>query len=203
MLIAAGNSSRLGFAKQLVQLKQQSLLKRAAGFCQQLSQNSVCVLGYNAEIMAKELSSSELPWVLNSNWEQGMGSSIAHGVNSLTSSAKDSAQLDGIMILLCDQWALELADLKHLVECWQQSPEKIHACEYQDHKSPSQIKLQGAPAIFPRTFFEPLKQLKKTGARAILQQNQKQLQSHYMPNATFDLDTQQDFDYFKQHQSGI
>ena len=188
VIIAAGNSSRLGEAKQLVQVGEQTLLGRTIDLAEQLAEHCICVVGFDAEKMQRVITAKKIKFVINSQWAAGMGTSIACGVQQLP------ANCAAVLILLCDQWAIELADLKTLKSAWQKSPDKIIASEYFEPKL--QQTVLGAPAIFPRQFFPQLMLLKETGARKILNQNKNQLIAVPLDHAAFDLDTPQDLNNF-------
>jgi molybdenum cofactor cytidylyltransferase len=188
VIIAAGNSSRLGKAKQLVQYGEQTLLGRTIEQAEQLAEHCICVLGFDAEKMQRAITAKKTKLVINTQWAVGMGTSIACGIQQLP------ANCAAVLILLCDQWAIELADLKTLKSTWQKSPDKIIASEYFEPKL--QQTVLGAPAIFPRQFFPQLMPLKETGARKILNQNNDQLIAVPIDHAALDLDTPQDLNNF-------
>ena len=188
--IAAGNSSRLGEPKQLVQLKGQSLLTHTLQLAKSVTNEVTCVLGFNAGEMSNQVADLLIPYINNLNWQQGMGTSIASGIDSL------NEKVDGVLILLCDQWAINQNDLNELVLAWQSNPEKIIACKYYEAKHDQ--KVLGAPAIFPRAYFDELRELKETGARSLLNKHRENLLSFVLEQAALDLDTPQDLEHFKQ-----
>jgi len=190
LIIAAGNSSRLGQPKQLVAMGGQSLLRRTAQLALQHNDNVFCVLGYQPTLIANEINDLPLTSLLHKDWQVGMGSTIAHGVEEI------AGRYDAALILLCDQWALTGDDLQNLINRWQRSPDTIVASQYFDARLNRQV--QGAPAIFPRAYFPQLRQLTDTGARKILQQNSNQVNSVTLKSAAFDLDTPTDLAYFQQ-----
>ncbi len=191
VIIAAGNSSRLGQAKQLVEIAGVSLLQQSINIAKRFSENSVCVLGYEAERLETKLKYSTSKILINESWQQGMGSSISCGVNFL------SDKIDAVMILLCDQYRLTGSDLERLIQTWQSNPQKIVASQYFEKKCNKLIK--GAPAIFPKPYFASLMALKEKGARDILKKNQTRVTAVLLKNAAFDLDTKDDLTEFKEY----
>jgi len=184
IVIAAGNSSRLGQPKQLVEIAGVSLLQNTINLAEQLSENSVCVVGFDADKFKSSLEVSTTKILVNKNWQQGMGCSIACAVKYFTD------EVDAVMILLCDQYRLTEADLGLLIERWQRDPDKIVASQYFEIKCNSLI--EGAPAIFPKQYFGPLMALKEKGARDILSKNQENVIAVLLENAASDLDTKDD-----------
>ena len=191
VLIAAGNSSRLGTSKQLIEFKGQQLLAKAIELAKKVSQNFICVLGFNAETIIKQLNIDNKQCIKNELWKVGMGSSIAKGVE-FQCSQLELETIDAILIMLCDQYLIEHGDLNLLVEEWCKNKDKIVASEYLDAKTEKNIV--GAPAIFPFQYFSELKQLTSKGARGILTKNSANLISVSIPHAGTDLDTKQDLE---------
>jgi len=184
ILIAAGNSSRLGQSKQLIKYQNLNLLNRSVALAEFATQNVWVILGSEAEQHSHSIVSKSVNLINNENWQQGMGTSIAKGIACL------SEEYDGALILLCDQWALEQSDLFSLISRWQKNTDKIVCSQYYDQKANSEIS--GAPAIFPSAYFKQLSNLRDTGARKILQQNPQDVISLNLPNAGHDLDTPED-----------
>lgn len=198
VLIAAGNSSRLGQPKQLIEIDNQSLLDRAVSLSQYVSDQTYCVLGFQDCQFRAEIKDSNIEVLINKEWREGMGSSIARGLEAVND------QFDGVLIMLCDQWALVKKDLLSLKHQWLESPESIVASQYQDlrsfYKADKNNEIEdmvlGAPAIFPKRMFSELKLLREVGARKLIYKNINQVKKVHINNATFDLDTKEDLSFF-------
>jgi molybdenum cofactor cytidylyltransferase len=182
---AAGASRRLGQSKQLVQLNGQTLLERAVRNAATLPADEIIVItGSGADSLPTEVqlnSNSRIPVRLRQNpdWVQGMGSSISLGARSIRDSSR------GLMILLCDQWRIDSADLRKLTDAWITEPTSMVVSECGG--------ITGPPAIFPDSCFDSLRQLKgDTGARGILKKHTGLLRRITIPNAAADLDTPAD-----------
>ncbi|MBV1911096.1 MAG: nucleotidyltransferase family protein [Kangiellaceae bacterium] len=190
VIIAAGNSSRLGENKQLITFNGKTLLQHSIALASFLTDKTLCVLGYEAEKIKNNLADIHFRSVTNQNWKSGMGSSIATGVEYWTSNQLVSAP-DAIMILLCDQYLLTIEDLEMLYKSWKEYPNKITASQYSQEGNSNDVIL-GAPAIFPSSHFPELLKLKSQGARKILEQNRMALSAVNIKNAGWDLDTPND-----------
>lgn len=109
VLLAAGASRRLGRPKQLLRRDGESLLRRGARLA--LASGAVrtlVVLGARAERLSGELDGLAVERVLNPDWHDGMAASLAAAARAL-------AGFDGaVLVLACDQPALELAHLQAL-----------------------------------------------------------------------------------------
>ena len=102
VILAAGASSRLGRPKQLLTLNGRSLLRRTV----EAATNAGCapilvVLGAHAGQLTGETGalSSPVRVVINENWAEGMGTSLAAGVAALEAAAPT---VRAVVVLLCD-----------------------------------------------------------------------------------------------------
>lgn len=179
LVLAAGGSSRLGQPKQLVRLGGRPALHIVVSVAAVTGHAVTVVVGAHARDLTHLLAHTSASVIVNRHWEEGMGSSIRCGVNSLPGAC------DAVMVLLGDQVAITRDDLKRLVSAWQTSGESVVAATYERHV--------GVPAVFPRSCFPDLLSLRgDQGARAIIERNQDRLVRVPMPNAAVDLDTPDD-----------
>lgn len=196
IIIAAGNSSRLGQAKQLINFCNNTLLQNTINLTSHFKHKTTCVLGHKVNEITQQTNFKQVKIIINHQYLTGMGSSIAFGVKSL------SKDVDAVMILLCDQYLLQNVDIENLIFHWKKSHNtKIIASQYFLN---SQNKLiEGAPAIFPKCYFNNLLALKEKGAQKILQKNKSKLIAVTINNAAFDCDTKTDLLLLKQHAQKI
>lgn len=170
---AAGASRRLGQAKQEVQLKGVPLwrvaVQRASG------------LGYPIQLVTgnwvpeNNVQHEQITLIHNSDWQSGMGSSIALAIRE----AKTPKL--GYLVLLVDQWGISSSALDDFVQTWDRQRIQIA----------SESAYSGPPALFPVSMKDELTKLTgDAGARHIIQQrNPKRVA---VPNASWDLDTPED-----------
>ena len=140
--------------------------------------NVFVVIGADAALVGQELKGLPVGITRNSEWQEGMGSSIACGMKEI------SNDLDGVLILLCDQWRVEQEGLKELLTAWKENPSVAVVARWEES--------HGSPAIFPQPLFDELRQLQgDRGAKALIA---RQSEVHFvdMPGAQFDLDTATD-----------
>ncbi|MCW3062697.1 MAG: hypothetical protein JWQ02_4518, partial [Capsulimonas sp.] len=142
VILAAGGSSRLGQPKQLLPYQGRTLLRHAAetavaSGCRPI----IAVLGANAESLRGELTGLPVWTVENEEWESGMGSSIAAGVQPLT----ELEHLDGAIILVADQPLITPEFLRDLVAQFEETLAPVVASEY--------VGTLGVPALFAETLF--------------------------------------------------
>jgi molybdenum cofactor cytidylyltransferase len=180
VVLAAGPSTRFGSAKQLVRVGGRPLLHTAVTRAAEVTgQALIVVLGAGAAELAPLLKHSPGSVVVNHEWREGLGSSIRAGV------ARLPATCSGVMLVLADQAAVSADDLKRLAGSWRKQPQYIAAALYSG--------TCGAPAVFPRTAFRELAELRgDAGARVLLRRNADRIVRVPMPSAALDVDTPED-----------
>ena len=186
VLLAAGGSSRMGQPKQLLRIESESLVARMTRRLMALEPGSIRVVtGSMSQAVSEQLSGLPVQLVRNPRWEEGMASSLAAGVKNLP------LESEGVLILLCDQWQVSLADLQALVHEWNTDISRIATAYWHvDGK-----RVIGAPAIFPKSLFQELTTLEgDRGARAVIKKHSERASFVAMESACFDLDEPADLE---------
>ncbi len=187
VLLAAGGSSRMGRPKQLLRIEDEALVTRMARRLIELEPGSVMVVtGSASRAVIDQLSGLPIQIAYNPRWQEGMASSLAVGVKNLP------AEFEGILIMLCDQWQVGLADLQELAQAWKADISRIAAaCWYEEGR-----QVIGPPVIFPSALCEELTALKgDRGARAVIEKHRERASLVKMENARFDLDEPADLEF--------
>ena len=181
MILAAGASTRLGAPKQLLSFNGQTLLRRVAlAALESVCQPVVVVLGSRAETCEKHLAPFELDIVVNKDWEKGMGTSIRAGIEKLL---KTDERADGAVITLCDQPFVSCEIINRLAETFYQTGAPVVASAY--------AGTRGTPALFSRTLFPDLMNL-KGGAKELIGRYSSETVSIEFPEGEIDIDTMED-----------
>src|SRR5690606_15980682 len=137
IILAAGTSSRLGSPKQLLQFNGDSLLNHAIKAAKQANATeTVVVLGAAAEVLKDEIKDKDVTVLVNTQFTEGMASSIRCGVQYLEDKTHH------ILLMVCDQPHVNAAHISALVEKQQATGAKITASFYADRK--------GVPALFDK-----------------------------------------------------
>jgi CTP:molybdopterin cytidylyltransferase MocA len=163
IVLAAGASRRLGQPKQLLMLGGETLIARAIRLAAEAGAAPViAVLGADPERIGAALDLDKTRSaiaVVNSDWQQGISTSIHAGLRGL---ADVAPQASGALILGCDQPRLTAAHLRALLAAFAaQALPVIVASGY--------AGVAGIPAVFPRAVFAELLALRgDQGARALL-----------------------------------
>ncbi len=178
----------MGRPKQLLRIEDEALVTRMARRLIDLEAGSVMVVtGSASQAVHDQLSDLPIQIVYNPRWEEGMASSLAVGVKNLLTG------IEGVLIMLCDQWQVGLADLQELVQAWDADRSQIAAACWHDEGQ----QVIGPPAIFPRALFRELFTLNgDRGARAVIEKHRERALFVAMNNARFDLDEPADIDEF-------
>lgn len=180
IVLAAGAASRFGSPKQLVRISGRPLLHNTVSNAVEITgAATIVVLGAYAAELAPLLSHTPASVLINRDWVEGIGSSIRRGVAALPSTCT------AVMVVLADQAAVTAQDLQRLVSAWKRQPEYVAAALYSGST--------GVPAIFPRSRFTELSQLRgDSGARRLLQRNPDRVVRVPMDSAALDIDTPED-----------
>jgi molybdenum cofactor cytidylyltransferase len=180
IVLAAGASTRFGSPKQLIRLHGRPLLQRTVANAVDVAGHAVTVvLGAHAAELAPLLRHSPASIVINREWSEGIGSSIRAGIARMPSSA------DAVLLLLADQAAVTVEDLRRIIGVWRRQPNCIVAARYDS--------ITGVPAIFPRSDYPALAALRgDQGARALLRGKSDRIVPVALASAAIDIDTPED-----------
>ncbi|WP_205500813.1 nucleotidyltransferase family protein [Rufibacter psychrotolerans] len=184
IILAAGASSRLGQAKQQLTFQGQTLLQRTIEAAVDAEQCLVVVvLGANAEQIQPTLEPSEVPFIHNPGWAEGMASSIRVG---LTEALRKEPELEAVIFLLSDQPFVEASLLNKMIQTQAETGKSMVACSYQD--------TLGAPVLFTKELFPELQQLKgQEGAKKLLARYSEKVAEIPFPKGAIDIDTPSDY----------
>lgn len=185
VLLAAGASSRLGKPKQLLLYKGKTFLQNvlSAAINAQLDP-VIAVLGAEETIIRKEIGEKNIYNVFNSEWQEGIASSIRCGLQELEKIAPNA---DAAILMVCDQPYITSSLLKDLLVTQQQTGKPIVASHYNG--------VAGTPALFHKTIFPELLLLKgDKGAGKILREKTGQVATIPFPLGSIDIDTTDNYE---------
>jgi molybdenum cofactor cytidylyltransferase len=180
ILLAAGGSARMGRPKQLLPWGNHTLIEHQIQTLQKTGNPVSVVLGSNSKLVLPVIEKYNVNIFINNDWENGMGSSIATGVNGLT---KESPGADGVLIALVDQ---PLVPSKHFLNML----EAFHPGKQQIIVSNSGSGWEGVPALFDKCYSDELQNLTgKEGAKKIIQKHNNAVKRVKCGNLLEDMDT--------------
>lgn len=183
IILAAGNSSRLGRPKQLLVFKNKTLIEWTIDAALETNFKPVLVvLGAFADQIQKKLL-PDLPFIVNENWAEGMASSIAAGVAELL---KHAPELENIIITVSDQAFINATILLALEQKQIGTKKGIIASSY--------AKTTGTPALFNKRYFPQLLSLKgNNGAKSLLKLHDNDVETVAFALGNIDIDTETDY----------
>ena len=176
VVLAAGESRRLGRPKQLVRWRGESLITRSVRAAQAVcGRRVVVVLGAHRDAIERELEPLSPVLALNPHWTEGLASSLRVGIAALPPSC------EAALLQSCDQPRVPVRALQALAQCWRENPDHAIASAY--------ANTVGIPAVLPARLFTRLKTLSgDQGARAVLRAEGARLERLPVPEAAFDVD---------------
>ncbi|MDH3787267.1 MAG: nucleotidyltransferase family protein [Xanthomonadales bacterium] len=183
ILLAAGCSSRLGRAKQLVIHHGETLVRRSARLLLELQLDVVVVTGCESTAVVESLEGLPLTVVHNPEWEQGMGTSIACGAKHIAPAS------EGVLVMPIDLWRLGIKDLLAIIESWEADISSVCATSWFEDKTLN----YGPPSIFPCDLIHELQCMHGIkGAKVLIDKERQRLELIHRPNAAWDLDSPAD-----------
>ena len=164
VVLAAGASRRLGEAKQLVEVGGERLLERAVRVAGEAKLGPVVVvLGALAGRVAAECDLRRAWVVVNSGWEEGMGSSVRAGVELVAG----MPEVNGVVVMTCDMPEVSAGHLRGLVDSTHRGA--MNGAPGETVVGSGYGGKVGVPAYFPRAVFGKLMELRgDAGARELL-----------------------------------
>lgn len=183
IVLAAGGSTRMGRAKQLLEIDGAPLVRRAvvavrAAGCAR----AIVVLGGRAAEVAPALLGLGATLEVNARWEQGLGSSIAAGV-----ARAERCGAAAVLLTLADQPLVDATALRRLLDAWRASGQPIAASRYAD--------TVGVPACFAQGFLPLLRGLDGAqGCKPLLREHAHATTLVDCPEAALDVDTPADWE---------
>jgi molybdenum cofactor cytidylyltransferase len=182
LLLAAGNSARMGAPKQLLDFEGRPLVRHSAEIALAAQCGPVVVvLGAREALVRPVLADLPVEMIVNPRWAEGMGTSIQAGLSS------DAARgADAVIILLADQPRVSSAFLQQLVEGHCKTARPIVAAQY--------AQTAGVPALFTRPTFPLLLALAPDqGCKTVILGNRDDALLIDYPQAATDIDTPEDY----------
>lgn len=182
IILAAGNSSRLGRPKQLLEFKESTLLINTIAEALKIENSFVIVVtGANKELIQKDLNFDEIHLCYNENWENGMASSIAKGISELVTLQPDCEKC---ILAVCDQPFVTKDVFENLIR--EANAEGIAASAY--------AETLGTPVLFHQKYFKELLKLEgQEGAKKLIKKYSDDVVPVSFEKGNIDIDTEEDY----------
>jgi molybdenum cofactor cytidylyltransferase len=191
VVLAAGTSSRMGSAKQLLRLEDRPLLQHVLDHVRASAVSEiVLVLGFAAEEIRRKIDLQNVRVVLNGDYQRGMGTSLKAGLSAV------DAQCAGALIVLADQPFVRPATLDRLMAEHLRSRAQIVIPTYRGFR--------GNPVLLDRSVFAEVMTLDgDVGCRAIFGDHLEGIVKLPLDDAgiLLDIDRQSDFEAMRRGDS--
>ncbi len=183
IILAAGNSTRMGEPKQLMMYKNKTLLQHIIGEAKNTNLEPViCVTGYQSDPITESVSRLGISIVYNEQWREGMGSGISVGIKQLLLS-----DVDSVILAVSDQPHVSSDLFRTMLEMKVKSGKGIIACSY--------AGTLGTPVLFDKDYFNQLNSLNgNQGAKNIVNMHLSDVCPVEFENGSVDIDTKQDYE---------
>jgi len=157
ILLAAGQSKRMGELKQLMPFGQSTIVEQAVdNLLGSAVDEVIVVVGYKAEDVIKAIAAKPIKLVINPDYEQGMSTSVIAGLSLVHSGVQ------GVMLALGDQPLVDSQTINRLIEEFYTHDKGIAIPTYQGRR--------GHPIIFAIKYKEQLLKLRgDMGGRQIIE----------------------------------
>ena len=182
IILAAGQSRRLGRPKQLLQLDSRPILEIVLDNARRSSlERVVLVLGSEADRIAAAIGDHGQQIVFNPDFADGQSTSLRHGIGAIGESAA------GAIVLLGDQPQVTPEIINRLIAAFRESVADI--------VQPVYSGTPGNPVVFRRTVFPELLGITgDRGARDVIQQKRDAVLRVPIPGLPVQLEVDTDED---------
>ena len=143
IILAAGDSSRMGFPKQLAEYKGKTILETVVETVSNNIENTIVVLGHENETLTEKIDFKDSTILINESWEEGIISSIRTGLFYLSS----DKNIEEALIFMGDQPAINSEVIKKLLSTKHDDDEVV---------APQYRYEIGYPILIPRFFWSKL-----------------------------------------------
>ena len=144
LVLAAGESSRMGSDKALLKYRGRTFLENIIDELKDAGvEHCAVVLGHHAEEIQRTLSLPDTKIVINREYRQGQTSSLQAGLRALM-----SGDLEAIVLCLVDHPSVSAAVIRKLLECSGKSAAPVAIPTFQGQR--------GHPVVVGRALFQEL-----------------------------------------------
>ncbi len=180
LVLAAGLSTRMGRNKQLLELRGETVVARAARMAHEAGLSPVMVvLGHQAELVRAAVAHLPILTVENPSPERGATSSVREGIAAL---AKHAPAAQAAVVILSDMPLVTAAMVRGLVESWRDRRPPLVFSLYDGVIAP--------PTLFDASLFAELRALDDEGClkRVVKRHRAEALEARWPASVLADLD---------------
>ena len=185
ILLAAGESKRMGRTKQVLEFGRSTILEETAkNLLGSKIDELIVVLGHNADRLRRSLGITDkrIRFAFNESYKEGISSSIRCGILSA------NPDTDAFLIALADQPLIKTDVINLLIEKYLSTHAGIVTLVYRSAR--------GHPVIISRKYWKELLKLSgDRGARGLLERHRDDVEVVQVdsPEITLDIDREEDY----------
>ncbi len=184
ILLAAGESKRMGEPKQLLTWGNKTLIEHQIHTLIETGNPLIVVLGSHSDKIIPIIQKKQVSIVINERWRNGMGSSVSTGVSFAW---EKYPQAEGVLIVLIDQPLVLSSHYRNLKAAFIPGKKQILASRAKD-------RWLGVPALFDAFYFDELIELDgDEGARGIIKKYDSQVIPIDADEQLEDMDNQESY----------
>jgi molybdenum cofactor cytidylyltransferase len=189
LILAAGESSRMGTPKQLLKWKDSTILETViTNVLKSKSAHNLVILGAHYDAIQSKIENYNIETLYNEHWKKGLGNSLAFGIKQL----QKNYQVDGVLIVLADQPLIDSDYLNTLINTFEVGKKQIIASDYGPDTSGEKL---GVPALFDICYFEELSKLDNDrGAKKTIMEHIENVITVNASQLISDIDTMEDYE---------
>ena len=140
LILAAGESKRMGEPKQLLPYNNSTLLLHSIELAAGIKYSDIfIVIGAHFTNIFKSIRGQKATILMNNNWQDGMGSSLSKGIELI----KKKDKYDRVLVTLSDLPLVNREHYEELIALSDSSRKRIVLTSYED--------ISGVPAIFDKS----------------------------------------------------
>lgn len=187
LILAAGESKRMGRIKQVLPWQGKTLLAHLLEKAKQSEADDIfVVLGANSNHIQSKVNFEDIKVIFNPNWKNGIGSSLSLGIKFIE---RISDAYSCVLISLADQPLISLNHFNNLITDFRNSKKTIAASKYKG--------ILGVPAVFDHKYFGDLSNLRENiGAKNLISNNPDDVIAVTSTVEFLDIDTPDDYTHF-------
>jgi molybdenum cofactor cytidylyltransferase len=188
ILLAAGESRRLGVPKQLLKFKNELLINYILNQIKKAGLSKIkVVLGSRSEVIKQQICITDLEIAVNQDWEEGISSSIRCGLYKI------SAETSAVIFFVVDQPYLDSNLIEKVVEKSCISNKMIIAARVAGYIS--------HPVLFRREIFPKLLETRgDVGGKSVFKDEIMGFVDWHDEKLLLDIDTLEDYEKIKKSQ---
>lgn len=182
MILAAGQSLRMGTPKLVLTLAGQSLLRHVIRSARESRCDEILVvLGDAADRVGQEAAAAGVRTVLNPRYREGIGTSLAAGIAALPQ------ECEAAVVLLGDQPRVDASAINALIAAFRATGKPLVTSRYG--------QVRGAPTLIGRRLFEEAARLRgDQGGRPLIERHPELVADVVLDTeAARDIDTPEDY----------